>query len=134
MTWRATSAGPQEEVQSALKFAHFLPLMQDMITAVDGHELGMAATATQEAEKAWPARHCSPRHRMPFNSPNEGLKCVSMTWRAMVVCPWVVSSRYVTAFHSTLVPSLWCLLPVVFDLPVISWSLVVWPQVILACW
>ena len=30
-----------------------------------------------------PARCCSPRHRMPFSSRNEGLKCVSMTWRAI---------------------------------------------------
>jgi hypothetical protein len=29
----------KEDVQSALKFAHFLPLMQDIITVVDGRVL-----------------------------------------------------------------------------------------------
>jgi hypothetical protein len=56
-----------------------------------------------------PDRYCSPRHRMPFNSRNEGPIRVSMTWRAMrerevrfrmyneapglrpgpVPCPWI---------------------------------------------
>ena len=32
-----------------------------------------------------PGRYCSPRHRMPCNSRNEGSgsKCVSMTWQAL---------------------------------------------------
>jgi len=41
------------------------------------------AAAVAEAlrsDAVWPGRHCSPRHRMPFNSRNEGSKCVSMTW------------------------------------------------------
>jgi len=28
-------------------------------------------------------RYCSPRHRIACKSKNEGLKCVSMTWRAI---------------------------------------------------
>ena len=30
-----------------------------------------------------PAGYCSPRHRIPFQSRNEGTKCVSMWWRAI---------------------------------------------------
>jgi len=29
-----------------------------------------------------PGRHCSPRHRMPLNPPDEGSTCVSTTWQA----------------------------------------------------
>jgi hypothetical protein len=32
-------------------------------------------------------RYRSPRHRMPYNSRNEGLKCVSMTWRVVFAGP-----------------------------------------------
>jgi hypothetical protein len=30
----------------------------------------------------------SPRHAIPSNSRHEGLKCVSMTWRAIFACPY----------------------------------------------
>ena len=48
--------------------------------------------------KAWPpsrqglprARYCSPRHRMPFKSRNEGSQRVSMTWRASPDRPYLV--------------------------------------------
>ena len=32
-----------------------------------------------------PGSSCTPRHRMPFHSMNEGSKCVSMTWRGLPV-------------------------------------------------
>jgi len=34
-------------------------------------------------EQAAPARYCSPRHAMPFNSRSGDSKCVPMTWRAI---------------------------------------------------
>jgi len=33
-------------------------------------------------------RYCSPRHGMPWNSRNEGSKCVSVTWRATSARPY----------------------------------------------
>ena len=35
--------------------------------------------------KVRPGTHCSPRRRMPFNSIDQGLNCVPMTWRAMSI-------------------------------------------------
>jgi hypothetical protein len=29
-----------------------------------------------------PARYCSPRHRMPFNSIHDDAKCISSAWQA----------------------------------------------------
>jgi len=40
-----------------------------------------AAGAMASGLAVGPDRYCSPRHRMTFNSRNEGSKCVSMTWR-----------------------------------------------------
>ena len=34
-------------------------------------------------------RYCSPRHVTPFNSINEGSRCVSMTWRATFARPYL---------------------------------------------
>ena len=47
-------------------------------------------TKTQQwqAPVLGPGRYCSPRHRMPSNSRNEGSQCVSMTWRGIFACPW----------------------------------------------
>jgi hypothetical protein len=44
-------------------------------------------------EREWAVRpcrivRCSPRHRMPFDSRNEGSTRVSMTWRLRCACPW----------------------------------------------
>jgi hypothetical protein len=30
-----------------------------------------------------PGRYCSPRHRTPLDSINEGVRYMSMTWRAL---------------------------------------------------
>ena len=35
-----------------------------------------------------PGRYCSPRHRMPFKSRNEGSDCVSMKWPAISARPY----------------------------------------------
>jgi len=35
-----------------------------------------------------PGRCCSPRHRIAFNSREEGYKCVSMMWRAISAKPY----------------------------------------------
>ena len=43
--------------------------------------------------RAW--QKLSLRRRMPFDSRNQGEKCVSMTWRATCACPWSVSSHHV---------------------------------------
>jgi len=43
------------------------------------------AGAVLRARELWrvgPARYCSPHHRMPLNSRNEGSKCVSIMWQA----------------------------------------------------
>ena len=43
-----------------------------------------------------PPACCSPRHRMPFNSRNEGSNCVSMTRLALCACPcgWEAIQRW----------------------------------------
>ena len=43
-------------------------------------------------QMAGPAQSCSPRHRLPFNFQYEGVKCVSMMWRA-------TSARQVSKWH-----------------------------------
>ena len=50
---------------------------------------------------AGPARycHCSPRHRMPFNSIHEGSQCVSMRWRAIAARPCFSASLVGTSKH-----------------------------------
>ena len=40
-------------------------------------EAGAASRSERDAAVG-PARYCSPRHRMPFNSRNESSQCVSM--------------------------------------------------------
>ena len=42
-------------------------------------ELGKCDNLTAGQYMVWPHRICSPRHRMPSNSMNKGLRCVSMT-------------------------------------------------------
>ena len=46
-----------------------------------------AGTRRNGRARVGPGGHCTPRHRMPFNSSNEGSRSVSMTWRA---CPWQI--------------------------------------------
>jgi len=44
--------------------------------------------AAKVRAKVGPRRNCSSRHRMPFNSRNEGSTCVSMTRRAVSARPY----------------------------------------------
>ena len=44
--------------------------------------------AAMSAFEAGPGRQCSPRHRMTFNSINEGSQCVTITWRVRSGGPW----------------------------------------------
>ena len=43
----------------------------------------VGVSRAKRAQPCGPYMHCSPRHRMTFNSRNEGTQCGSMTWRAM---------------------------------------------------
>jgi len=49
----------------------------------EAQEAGVPVVPHAHDLRPGPARYCSPRHRKPFESRNEGSQCVSMTWRAI---------------------------------------------------
>ena len=47
-----------------------------------------------------PGRYCSPRHKLPFKSRNEGVNCVSVTWRAIYARPYTLENTVTDLWKS----------------------------------